>query len=155
MERLVAGFTWLPHLWAYKVIHALLSLQLHGRLGVTRPLGAMWSLRKTHWHEQSLPALEPVGTLPCDLSLVGMEERQHQVAEIGSFYLRPPCLLSGLRAPRQPPQPSSSQCQLALVKGIGACYSQWRKVVRCKMAMVFWPWGYCVPGSAVFAEGTN
>lgn len=71
---------------------------------MTWPFGAMWSLWKSHRREQSLPMLEPVGTLPCDLSLVGMEERQHQVAEIGSFYVRLPCLLSGLRAaPDSPP----------------------------------------------------
>lgn len=37
-------------------------------------------MEDTHWHEQSLPRLEPVMTL----SLVGVEERQHQVAETGN-----------------------------------------------------------------------
>lgn len=30
------------------------------KLGVNWPLGAVWSLRKTHWHEHSLPRLELV-----------------------------------------------------------------------------------------------
>lgn len=81
MERLVAGFTWLLHLWTCKTIHALLGIQLHGQLGVSQPWGTRWSLWKTLVGTSKASLGWSQCWLSCDLSRVGMEERQHQVAE--------------------------------------------------------------------------